>query len=327
VFLFGHGYWGGVTRECEFASTNPAGLNDITFGGGSGSNTVDIGGEDDRSQDAVVDAQGGFLVAVRSDASPWVIRLDAEGYRDYSFNNNVSSYGGYANGARRIGFWPDGKILVIGTSFVSPHLEGQVTRLNIDGTPDETFGANGRRLYNWPGTNTSFTDFAWDPEGRLVLCGQQSPGWPTYNGILVRLQPNGDLDSTFGEAGLYLLPHPVDIEECGMTLCGNGRIFIASGSYASDTAYVSCYTTDLTTGLSTPHEQPLVRGWPNPVREHFQLEGLRSSTPPIVSNAMGQVWPVVAVRNGTGWLLEVSHLPPGLYIAGLSRASTRFLKE
>ena len=326
VFLFGHGNWGGGSRVCAFASTAANGLNDIDFAGGSASNTVDMTGSSDYSWDAITDASNRFLVVVGQSASANVIRLDAEGYRDYGYNGDGSYYVGTR--AHRIGPWPGGKFVVVGSGDGGAVDGGVVARLNANGTPDETFGPEGKRTYTWPDSNTVFTDFAWDAEGRLVLSGHRTNVFFSGSrGILVRLLANGDLDPSFGTGGLYYVPHPAERQECGVALGNNGRIYFTSGSDLSDTAYVSCYTTDLTTGSATEADRPLLRVWPSPAVDRVFVAGSSDQVIPRVFDVTGRPLDTPLMRSGAHWILNVAVLSKGTYIVQLGRGVARFVKE
>lgn len=325
VFLFGHGYWGGVTRVCAFASTAANGLNDITFANGTASNTVDLNGSSDYSFDAITDASERFLVVVGQSTSASVIRLDAEGYRDYGYNGDGFYYCG--SEAYRIGNWPGGKFVVVGSSEDGTIDGGLVCRLNANGTPDLTFGPEGKRSYAWPDSNTVFTDFAWDTEGRLVLSGHRADMiFGGVKGILVRLLANGDLDPSFGTDGLYHVPHPVEREQCGIALGNDGRIYFTSGSSSSDSAYVSCYTTDVTTTGMPAADRPALRVWPSPAADRLFVAG-PADLLPRVFDLTGRALDPPLIRSGTHWIVNVGALRKGTYIVQLGRGAVRFLKE
>ncbi|HRH69259.1 MAG TPA: hypothetical protein PLB89_07125 [Flavobacteriales bacterium] len=330
ILLYGSGNEGFAFNAVTTASIISTGQNDISFTDGTAQTMVQLdGGSGERAVDATVDQSGRFLLAVNNEGTSWAIRLRADGYRDYTFDNNNSAYYGYSGGAKRIGFWPDGKILLIGNSFQTPVMNGQVSRLIINGIPDESFGEYGRRFYAWEeNRNIYFTDYAWDPAGRLVIAGYQSPQFGSDGeGIIVRLLPNGDPDPAFGTDGKYVVPHPAGYSNNSVAIGGNGRLFFIGSSDVSDTAYVSCYTTDLTTDLSPVQERPVLRLWPNPASSKLHVEGYHGTLPPRITNTLGQEVPLHAQRVGTGWELDVEGLAPGTYAITGKGGTLLFLKE
>ena len=132
---------------------------------------------------------------------------------------------------------PDGKIVFAGQcTMVEPNSTTQafgvdacVMRYNPNGTLDSTFGG-GILTYNWPGTTQNaqldpgkvifqtgvvsngqtfgtagiYYDMAIQPDGKIVLVGE-TRNYASFNvaqgfgAIVVRLNANGSLDTTFGQ--------------------------------------------------------------------------------------------------------------------------------
>lgn len=93
---------------------------------------------------------------------------------------------------------PDGKVVVVGGSF-------DVVRYTIDGQPDLTFGVNGKASYsqgNWPNTARAV---ALQADGKIVVAGESSTFNPEKGLVVVRLNANGLLDTTFGDDGVSSL--------------------------------------------------------------------------------------------------------------------------
>jgi uncharacterized delta-60 repeat protein len=107
-----------------------------------------------------------------------------------------------ANGAAR---QPDGKLVVAGTSsnrFVSSFA---VARFNPDGGLDATFGAGGQVLLTFSANgNDEAHAVAVQPDGKLLVAGVAGgpAGFPNQSSpILVRLNADGSLDTSFGTGG------------------------------------------------------------------------------------------------------------------------------
>ena len=134
-----------------------------------------------------------------------IARLNADGTLDTTFDAGTGAVGG--NGTvNGLALQSSGKIIVGGdfTNFTGVACGG-VVRLNTNGTVDATFTSN-------PGTTTSLFggvvvipgpvfDVSVDPSDRVLLAGS----FAIYNGVavknVVRLTPNGALDSTFVNIG------------------------------------------------------------------------------------------------------------------------------
>lgn len=94
---------------------------------------------------------------------------------------------------------PDGKILTLVNQFSFSGPSSHLLRYLPDGTLDTTFGVGGD-LKLTVDTNTSFSRMELQPDGRIILAGDQ------YNGenldlLAMRLQIEGGIDTTFGDEG------------------------------------------------------------------------------------------------------------------------------
>jgi uncharacterized delta-60 repeat protein len=102
----------------------------------------------------------------------------------------------------------NGRIVVVGESDQSAQNRGldfAIARYNPDGTYDDSFSGDGRRLVSF-GENGDdrARGVAIDPNGRIVVVGHvRKPGGAVFFGI-ARLKGNGVLDDSFDENGLRL---------------------------------------------------------------------------------------------------------------------------
>ncbi len=146
---------------------------------------------------------------------------------------------------------PDGKLLISGNAIlherdpapaVAPGAYGfAVARYNADGTLDATFGG-GEGVATMPGLGggnfASASDIALTADGRIVLAGRVLSGVPgdpnpDRSGI-VRLNPDGSPDPTFGAGGI-VLDHAgraagdgyVEAKEC-VAVDAQGRVLLGA---------------------------------------------------------------------------------------------------
>lgn len=105
------------------------------------------------------------------------------------------------NRAEAIAVQTDGKIIVTGNVGLTSNYDVGVARYNVDGSLDNTFGLGGMAIIEV----SIFKDFALgiaiQTDGKILITGY------TYNNIrsttiLIRLLPNGDLDSSFATGGI-----------------------------------------------------------------------------------------------------------------------------
>ena len=133
--------------------------------------------------------------------------------RDSRFDRNFGDNGRLLTSVERKQFCsatsvlvaPDGKIVVVGHY----HAEHEPSHIVIfrylpDGTPDRQFGRDGiAQLLKisaiaWGGA-------AFDAQGRIVVVGTEEVGPTNWRFLVVRLDPNGTLDQSFGTDGIASL--------------------------------------------------------------------------------------------------------------------------
>ena len=203
---------------------------DTTFDG-NGKKAISFGGADEAH---VVLVQGdGRIVVAGGGGSPHafcVARLRPNGRLDTTFGNG---------GKRRIGFGgeraaafagalqPDGKILLAGDSDLSLVA---VVRLNRNGSLDPTFADNGKKVFPW-GPISRAMAVAVLPNGKILLGGFSGP--EGGNVQVARLNPDGELDMTFGTGGKAAVDFGGDDFGLAMARQANGRIVLAGTSTAA----------------------------------------------------------------------------------------------
>jgi gliding motility-associated-like protein/uncharacterized delta-60 repeat protein len=187
-----------------------------------------------------------------------VIRLNADGTDDVAFNTNTNiSANTYAGSMATYGMniQPDGKIVYSYTDYGGlRHLD----RLNADGTLDNTFSppgnfyakvirvqSDGKILavadddfvyrFNADGSNDPtfniakadgyITDFAIQPDGKIILVGTfNAYNNETHFGV-VRLDSDGSIDSSFSSGIADLAPDLIDVFK--VSVLNNNKILVA----------------------------------------------------------------------------------------------------
>ncbi len=119
------------------------------------------------------------------------------------------------NGASAIRAQPDGKVIIAGTcTGGAGNNDFCLARLNTDGSLDATFvgpaGNGGGKFSLAVGlSQDTLTSVFVQPDQKIVLAGTCDAGFSNYDFCVVRLLPNGQLDSSFGpfgSGGAFLLP-------------------------------------------------------------------------------------------------------------------------
>lgn len=217
-----------------FAQSQLGGILDRSFGVGiedgtpDGMISVSLGPGNDTTEGAAIQSDGKILVAGSSTSygsgtttsNIVVVRFKNDGMLDVSFgagNGDGSpdgvvtlNLGSGSEEGRAIAVQSDGKIIVAGTT-ASPEVTSSrknivVARLNVDGTLDPSFGADG----NADGTPDGFVAIslgegddvanavAIQPDGRILVAGTASSGSDSDIAI-ARLNRDGSLDAaSFG---------------------------------------------------------------------------------------------------------------------------------
>lgn len=132
--------------------------------------------------------------------------LMTAGLLDTSFGGDgfVQTAIGSANdNATAVAVQADGKA-VVGGGTVQPDgtTAFAVTRYNVDGSLDSSFGTGGKVVVSFGGShNDQLYAIAIQPDGKLVAAGNDTLGGssPQYNVAITRLNANGSLDTTFGD--------------------------------------------------------------------------------------------------------------------------------
>lgn len=146
---------------------------------------------------------------------------------------------------------PDGKILVVGWSYFpgggSTRDKPTLARYRPNGGLDRTFGTNGKAV---GATSSAFpVGAALQSTGKIVIAasptwGRTSGCFSSYEDLLLRFDPRGELDATFGHDGQSRVPSvasAVTIEPDDHIVvvgygCPSGKLTFAVSRYQSDGA-------------------------------------------------------------------------------------------
>jgi uncharacterized delta-60 repeat protein len=107
---------------------------------------------------------------------------------------------------------PDGKLVVAGTTYQQNDYTDEdfvVARYNPDGTLDRTFGSRGRVRTDFPNLAALPSAVVIQPDGKILVGGGAFPAF-TFAGDfkVVRYNPNGSLDTSFGNGGIVTTTFP-----------------------------------------------------------------------------------------------------------------------
>lgn len=208
------------------------GTLDATFGVGG---KVDLPGYSTAEAHAVVVRPNGKILLagyVNTDSQVFALfSLNPDGTLNADFGTKGHVFikpGGFSGVADAMYLQPDGRILLagVGGDFQNSFA---AARLNVDGTLDQNFGLDGSVLVPFERDGAVAHAVTVAADGKIILAGQ---AW--LNGhtefALVRLLPNGSLDTTFGEAGKVHALSMVHSFATSVLIQGNGKIVAAGGA-------------------------------------------------------------------------------------------------
>ncbi|HYV94293.1 MAG TPA: T9SS type A sorting domain-containing protein, partial [Chitinophagales bacterium] len=121
---------------------------------------------------------------------------------------------------------PDGKILVNGKHYINYLPVFTMFRLNSDGTFDAQFGDSGMVVINF-GLTESVEDIVLQPDGKIVAAAG-SWGHIDNSTLIVRLNSDGTIDSTFGTNGATEITGIYqDDDKHTLSLLDDGKILLS----------------------------------------------------------------------------------------------------
>src|SRR4029079_12955967 len=106
----------------------------------------------------------------------------------------------------------DGKLVVVGQTYQNNDFSAEdfvVARYNPDGTLDRTFGSRGRVKTDFPGLAAVASSVVIQPDGKIVVAGGAFPLFTFLGDFkIVRYNPDGSLDESFGSGGIVTTSFP-----------------------------------------------------------------------------------------------------------------------
>jgi uncharacterized delta-60 repeat protein len=238
----------GSTRGTAFllARFNADGSLDQTFGN-NGSVETTFGDPTAAAKAVVLQADGKIIVVGVSGAGSYselndfaLARYNPDGSLDQAFGSSgkvKTHFPGVFNtgsSATSVAFQPDGKLVVGGhyKNERTPH-QFALARYNSNGNLDSTFGSSGK-VMTFVGTGDAFSfAIALQSNGRIVLAGYSYTQGHDFT--LAGYNPNGTLDSTFGNGGFMATDFSGSTDDIAyaMTMQSDGKLVVAghTGSY------------------------------------------------------------------------------------------------
>ncbi len=231
------------TGSVELTRYNTDGSIDPSFGA-SGKVITNFSGLRDQVATAVATLPGGGIVvagttsATINGSTPLtpdigVAEYNPDGTLNTAFGNDgrviTSSGGAFEVQITAVAVQPDGKIVVAG--WIAPSVfndEFLLLRYNTDGSPDTSFGQGGEVEISFGDGGDFGNGVAIQPDGKIVAVGSGNAA----NFDVVRLNPNGSLDTSFGTAGEVVTP--MNGGASSVVIQPDGKIVVGGTSFSGD---------------------------------------------------------------------------------------------
>ncbi|MEO8148119.1 MAG: T9SS type A sorting domain-containing protein [Bacteroidia bacterium] len=227
----------GTNYTFALSRYNTNGSLDISFGG-TGKVVTDFAPGYDYAGCIALQPDGKIVAAGVKYSNPSydnaLIRYNIDGSLDSTFGTNgkVTNPVGTADGGiNSIAIQPDGKIIAVGgsTTFTTGH-DYAVSRYNVDGTLDNTFGTGGITLTDFSNSYDFPFSVCLQSDGKIVVGGSTGPD-PLYDFGVVRYDTLGNVDTTFGTNGFVVTDFGKPDEWANASIIqGDGKIILAGYS-------------------------------------------------------------------------------------------------
>ncbi len=227
---------------------NADGSLDTSFDS-DGKQTTPFGSKNSSGNAIALQPDGKIVVAGGSNNDFAVVRYNADGSLDTSFDGDgkqTTSFGSGIDEGHAVALQPDGKIIVAGRSRNSGNYEFAVVRYNADGSLDISFDGDGKQTTPIGSDNSSGNAVALQPNGKIIVAGKSRNSANYYDFAIVRYNADGSLDTSFDSDGKQTNSvGSGDDHGRAVALQPDGKIIVAGvgGSFHGDFAVVR-YNTD-----------------------------------------------------------------------------------
>lgn len=175
-----------------------------------------------------------------SNSSQPIKAHDEDENLDFSFGNGgkmTTDFTGSTDVGFAIAIQPDGKLIVGGqaSNTATNGTDYGVARYHANGSLDASFGSNGKVLTDVGGQGDIIAAIALQSDGKIVAAGFSFTA-NIFDFSVVRYNPNGTLDTSFGNGGKVLTDFQnSDDEAFGIVIQPDGKIVLAG--YTADSNF------------------------------------------------------------------------------------------
>jgi uncharacterized delta-60 repeat protein len=223
----------------------PDGNRDLTFGGGG--RITELSDSMAWADASVIQSDGkiiaaGAVVLTGADSAFRLVRYNQDGSLDTTFGtegNVTTNFSERQDLATAVALQSDGKIIAAGQAGLGPKpgFSFALARYNRDGSLDTAFGVAGKVVTDLLGPSETAFASAIQSDGRIIAAGVAYAGALSTSGdfALVRYQPDGSLDRTFGIDGTVITDWSGVLDTArALAIQSDGRIVVAGTGHVID---------------------------------------------------------------------------------------------
>ncbi|MBL7999404.1 MAG: T9SS type A sorting domain-containing protein [Candidatus Kapabacteria bacterium] len=271
---------------------------------------------------------GGQISPTGSVQYPILYRLLPTGRPDTNFGNGgrLILLDNPRTGIGDIRRMSDGKYIVSCSFFDgASEFDAGLMRLNMDGTPDSTFGINGFRVYHNPILYDLCEGMELQPDGKVVMICRQYMKYDQSVVAIYRMNSDGSVDSSFGTYGKVIVRSPLSEGYCAMTdvlIQPDGRIITTGYAYSGSVVW---YTNIFMIARYMPDGRPDSSFGTNgiaihdiaPGEEHSVASALQPDGKILILGNVGAPFPVFQSYSGVVRLLSDGRVDSSFGVNGV----------
>ncbi len=180
---------------------------------------------------SILQSDGKIILAGNNLYKFFLIRLNTDGTPDTGFGTNgqvTTNIGSFFESIDKIKILPNNKIIVTGSSYNTTKSNDDVAVVQYlaNGTLDNTFGTNGVVRLPIGGSDDTPNDIVVQSDGKILIVGDVKTAQSDI--FLLRLNPNGSTDNTFGTNGI-ITTNVLNFDKgYQVAIQSDGKILVAS---------------------------------------------------------------------------------------------------
>lgn len=240
---------------------------------------------------------------------------------------------------------PDSSFILAGNGRITTFLlKLLVAKVLSNGALDLNFGTGGYQLFNQAGYFGQLNSVAIQTDNKIVGTGSIESNLNPNNVdiAVIRLQPNGQIDNTFGSGGMITNPAGTGDDIANRILLAPNGTLVVTGYAENSSGFLDDfmllnYTTGLPTNIENIPFEKYFSILPNPVQENIYIDFYDDVTFPIEVSIYDISGSIVAFdrlysydrsgNQGSEHTIPVSNLASGMYFLKLAGKNINYYNK